>query len=296
MNSESKDKSISVVGLGNMGSALADALLSNGFSILVWNRTISKATPLVDRGATLAQTVAEAAGMADVMIICVAEHSVIKSLLHNDDVAEAMHGKCLIQLGVGTAEEAHENANWAHAHGIGYLEGSILGVPDGILASAATIICSGSREQYDEQKPILDVFGGTHHLSSTIGAAYQFDKMIYPFGYGATLGFVQGAAMAKASGYSIEAYTNILLEWMKPLAGRLENFGGLVANEDFTAYQATLGAWAAGYEKSLELCQSLRVDDTLLNAHMSMLRKGVDEGYGDEEIIAVFKALLPKQG
>ena len=295
MSGASEEKSISVVGLGNMGSALADALLSNGFSIAVWNRTVSKATTLIERGAMLAQNVAEAAGMSDVMIICVAEHSVIKSLLHNDDVAETMCGKCLIQLGVVTAEEAHETASWAQAHGIGYLEGSILGIPNYIAVGAATIICSGSRGQYDEQKPILEVFGSTHHVSSSIGAAYQFDKMIYPFGYGATLGFVQGAAMAKASGYSIEAYTNILLEWMKPLAGRLENFGGLITSEDFTAYQATLEAWAAGYEKSLELCRSLEVDDTLLKAHMAMLRNGVDEGYGEEEIIAVFKALLPKQ-
>ena len=53
--------------------------------------------------------------------------------------------------------------------------------------------------------------------------------------------------MAKAAGYSINAYTSILLEWMKPLADRLSNFGDLVANEDFTAYQATLEAWTAGY-------------------------------------------------
>ena len=64
MSGESEEKSISVVGLGNMGSALADVLLSNGFSIAVWNRTVSKATTLIERGATLAQNVAEAAGMS----------------------------------------------------------------------------------------------------------------------------------------------------------------------------------------------------------------------------------------
>ena len=294
MSGGSEEKSISVVGLGNMGSALADALLSNGFSIAVWNRTVSKATPLIERGATLAQNVAEVAGMSDVMIICVAEHSVIKLLLYNDGVAEAMHGKCLMQLGVVTAEEAHETANWAQAHGIDYLEGSILGLPISIAAGEATIVCSGSREQYDEQKPILEVFGSTHHLSDSIGAAYQFDKMMYPFGCGAYLGFIQGAAMAKASGYSIETYTNILLEWMKPLPGKLENFGSLIRNEDFTAHQASLAVWVDVYEKSLGVCQSLEVDDSLPNAHMAMLRKGIADGYGEEEIIAIYKSVLPK--
>ena len=108
------------------------------------------------------------------------------------------------------------------------------------------------------------------------------------------LGFIQGAAMAHASGYSIEAYTNILTQWMKPLDSRLANFGSLIADENFEANQATLEAWTAGYEKSLNLCRSLGVDDTLPAALMAMLRKGIDEGYASEEILAVFKTLIPK--
>ena len=108
------------------------------------------------------------------------------------------------------------------------------------------------------------------------------------------LGFIQGAAMAKAAGYSVTAYTNILTEWMKPLSGRLENFGNLIAEGDFQAHQATLQAWAAGCEKSLALCRTLDVDDALPAALMAMLQKGIDCGFGDEEILAVFKALIPK--
>ena len=290
----SEAKSIAVVGLGNMGSALAAALLSNGFSVAVWNRTVSKSTPLVQKGATLADSVAEAAVMTEVMIVCVSEHSVIKSLVQNDDVADAMQGKFLLQLGIVTTEEALDTASWAQRHEIGYLEGSILGVPDNIAEGTATLICSGASRQYNELKSILEAFGKPQHLSDAIGAAYEFDKVIYPFGYGAMLGFIQGAAMAHASGYSIKAYTNILTEWMKPLGGRLENFGSLIADEDFEANQATLEVWTAGYEKSLDLCRSLGVDDTLPTALMAMLRKGIDQGHADEEILSVFKTLIPK--
>jgi 3-hydroxyisobutyrate dehydrogenase-like beta-hydroxyacid dehydrogenase len=294
MSNGNRSKTVSVIGTGNMGSALAEALLTTGFAVTVWNRTVAKAELLVEKGAVLAGSPVEAALKSERTIVCVTDQDAYVSIIHNDSVATALEGKRLIQLGVVTAAETLETANWAHAHGIGYLEGSILGLPINVVAGEATIVCSGSREQYDQQKPMLETFGITHHLSSSIGAAYQFDKTLYPFGCGAYLGFIQGAAMAKASGYSIEVYTSILLEWMKPLAGKLENFGNLIRKEEFTAQQASLEVWVDVYEKSMSFCQSLEVDDTLLKAHVAMLRRAVTEGYGDEEIIAIYKTLLPK--
>ena len=291
MTTANNPETVSVIGTGNMGSALAEALLAAGLSVTVWNRTASKAERIVAKGAVLADSPAKAAVNSKNTIVCVTDQEAYLSIIHNEDVASALEGKCLIQLGVVTAAEALETAHWAQTHGIGYLEGSILGLPLNVLAGESTIVCSGSREQYDKQKPLLEVFGSSHHLSSVIGSAYQFDKTLYPFGIGATLGFVQGAAMAKASGYSIETYTDILLEWMKPLAGKLENFGSLIRNEDFTAHQASLEVWEDVYQKSLEFCQTLEVDDSLLKAHIAMLKKGIAEGYGEEEILAVYKTL-----
>ena len=292
MTSANHPSTISVIGIGNMGSALAEALLVAGYAVTVWNRTQSKAKPLVEKGAVLAGSPAEAAAKSDSTIVCVTDQAAYVSTIHNDSVALALAGKHLIQLGVVTAAETLETANWAQAHDIGYLEGSIMGLPNTVVAGEATIVCSGSREQYDEHKPMLEVFGGTHYLSNTIGAAYQFDKICYSFGFGAYLGFIQGAAMAQAAGYPIETYTSILLDWMKPLAGKIENFGNLISKEDFTAHQASLKIWADVYEKSVELCQSLEVDDSLPKAHMAMLTRGVTDGHGEEEIIAVYKSLL----
>lgn len=51
---------VTVLGLGNMGFALAAALLDRGHPVTVWNRSPHKAVPLTDRGASLAATPAEA--------------------------------------------------------------------------------------------------------------------------------------------------------------------------------------------------------------------------------------------
>jgi 3-hydroxyisobutyrate dehydrogenase len=50
---ESK-QNIGVVGLGRMGTAIANNILKSGFSLVVYNRTSDKASSLVEAGATKA--------------------------------------------------------------------------------------------------------------------------------------------------------------------------------------------------------------------------------------------------
>ena len=48
-----------IADIGNMGSALAEGLLSKGHNVTVWNRTAYKTEPLVSAGAVVAESVAE---------------------------------------------------------------------------------------------------------------------------------------------------------------------------------------------------------------------------------------------
>ena len=72
---------VSVIGLGPMGIALAQALISAGHNVTVWNRTASKAEPLIKDGAALAPSVASAVGASPVVIVCVADYAASHSLL-----------------------------------------------------------------------------------------------------------------------------------------------------------------------------------------------------------------------
>src|SRR5262245_55553260 len=77
---------VSVIGLGPMGIALARALLSNGYRVTVWNRTISKAEPLVREGAVLAPNVAFVVGASPVVIVCLHDYEIAYSILETEEV------------------------------------------------------------------------------------------------------------------------------------------------------------------------------------------------------------------
>jgi 3-hydroxyisobutyrate dehydrogenase-like beta-hydroxyacid dehydrogenase len=289
-------KTVAVLGLGNMGGALAEALLSAGFPVIVWNRTPTKSVPLVERGAKAAKSTAEAARASDLAIICVTDHTATLSVIQNDTFAEALEGKALAQLGVITAEESCQIANWAKAQNIDYLESSIMGLPDEVRNSMATLVCSGPKRIFDDNKDVLTVFGNAVHVSEAVGAAYEFDKTYYPFGYAMMQGFIQGAALAHASGFSIEAYTRVMTTRLSVFPERLERLGTVIADRNHDGDQAGLYVWADTFAKSLSLCRTLGVDDTLPTALMRNFEKAIESGYREKEISALFEVLLPKRG
>src|SRR5688572_32536115 len=106
------DKVACVIGLGNMGSALAEALLKAGRRVIVWNRTPAKCVALRARGATVAVSVAGAIAVAEVAIICVSDHAAAKTIL-NGEAGRNVRAKVLIQLSTINAEQSRETAAWA---------------------------------------------------------------------------------------------------------------------------------------------------------------------------------------
>jgi len=54
MNQSNESKNVCVIGMGNMGSTLAKALLVKGYNVTVWNRTVSKCESLGEAAATVA--------------------------------------------------------------------------------------------------------------------------------------------------------------------------------------------------------------------------------------------------
>jgi 3-hydroxyisobutyrate dehydrogenase-like beta-hydroxyacid dehydrogenase len=59
---------VAFIGLGNMGSNIAQCILKAGFDLTVWNRTVSKMQPLVEQGAKQAVSAKEATSGADVVV------------------------------------------------------------------------------------------------------------------------------------------------------------------------------------------------------------------------------------
>jgi 3-hydroxyisobutyrate dehydrogenase-like beta-hydroxyacid dehydrogenase len=107
---------VTVLGLGAMGSALARAFLDHGHSTVVWNRSPEKADDLVSRGAVRATTAGEAVTASPLTIACVVDDAALNDVLELADLA--LCGRVLVNLTNGTPKQARRAAARAAKLGV----------------------------------------------------------------------------------------------------------------------------------------------------------------------------------
>ena len=81
----SESLTVSVIGLGNMGSALANAILEAGHELTVWNRSSERCRRFAAEGASVASSVGDAVSRSDVVVVCVRGYDAAVALF--DDLA-----------------------------------------------------------------------------------------------------------------------------------------------------------------------------------------------------------------
>jgi 3-hydroxyisobutyrate dehydrogenase-like beta-hydroxyacid dehydrogenase len=284
---------VTVVGLGNMGSALADALLANGHRVTVWNRTAPKCDPLAKAGASVAASLRAAVANAKVIVVCVSDHDATMSLLQSDEVAGALNGALLVQLSTVSPDESRALGKWAEERGNAYLDGSILGLPHHVRNHECLIIYSGSKTAFDANKTVLAAMGGDPRLvGEAIGGAPTFDKAIYANYYGSLLSFFHGAAICHAAGLPIELYVDEVAS--RPTEASKRRYGEMLAARSYDVTAVALDIDAAAYDHVVTLSEELGLDLALPRTAADCFKRAMADGHGQHELAAAFETLLKK--
>ncbi|MGC7095048.1 NAD(P)-dependent oxidoreductase [Amycolatopsis lurida] len=207
---------VSVLGLGAMGQALAAAFVRAGQPTVVWNRSAGKAEAVTGLGAVRAASVAEAVLAADLVVVCVLDHAAVREVL--EPVAAHLGGRVLLNVTNGTADQAREVAAWAAGHGVSYLDGGIMAIPQTIGLPASTILYSGSREAYDQWAGPLGAWGTGTFLGEDPGLAALHDLALLGAMYGMFAGAFHATAMVGTEGVPAGRFTTeLLVPWLRSM-------------------------------------------------------------------------------
>ena len=280
---ESK-KQVGVLGLGRMGSALAGALLGAGHDVVVWNRSPLKAGPLLDRGARLAATPAEAAS-TDVVISCLSTYDSQQAVL------EAASPKVLVNLTSGTPAQARDAAAWATSAGVDYVDGVIMAVPQGIGTAQSRILYSGSAAVFSAQREVLSVLGEPVFLGEDAGLAALYDLALLGIMWSTMAGYLHALALVGTEGVEPSTFTPMALSWLSAVGGFLPGIGAQVASGDYATEVSALDINAAGLGLLVETSRAQGIGFSVPAAVQELFDRAVAAGHGSHAIASVIEEI-----
>ncbi|MEV6441608.1 NAD(P)-binding domain-containing protein [Amycolatopsis sp. NPDC051716] len=277
-------KHVGVLGLGRMGAALAGALLGAGHDVSVWNRSPLKAGPLLDRGARLAATPAEAAS-ADVVLSCLSTYDIQRPVL------EAASPKVLVNLTSGTPEQARGVAKWAASEGIDYVDGVIMAVPQGIGTPAAQILYGGSEPAFAAQRDVLELLGAPVFLGEDAGLPALYDLALLGMMWSTMAGYLHALALVGTEGVTPEQFAPMASAWQSAVGGFLPGIGEQVASGDYTTEVSALDINAAGLGLLVETSRAQGISTAVPAVLRELFDRAVAAGHGAHAIASVIEEI-----
>ncbi|MGY2005822.1 NAD(P)-dependent oxidoreductase [Nocardia gipuzkoensis] len=273
--------SVTVIGLGLMGRALAGAFLRAGHPTTVWNRTTAKADQLVAEGARLAPTVGEALEAGTLTIICVTDYQAMHELLGASEID--LGGKTLINLTSGHSAQAREAARWAGQRGARYLDGAIMAVPPAIGTAEAVILHSGPRADFEAHEPTLDALGTVTYLGSDHGLASLYDVAGLTMMWSVLNAWLQGTALLRTAGVDAATYAPFARQMAAGVAEWLPGYAEQIDRGSFPAEVSALETDARAMTHLIEESEAVGVNAELPKLFKAMADRSIAAGHGGEQ-------------
>ncbi|MDC7335513.1 2-hydroxy-3-oxopropionate reductase [Streptomyces lydicus] len=172
---------IAWIGLGIMGSPMAENLIKAGYAVTGYTLEQDKLQRLADNGGTAAGSIAEAVQDADVVITMVPASPQVEAIAYGPDgiVENAKPGTLLIDMSSITPQTSIDLAKAAGDKGIRVLDAPVSGGEAGAIEAVLSIMVGGYQADFDAARPILQALGktivlcGPHGSGQTVKAANQ---------------------------------------------------------------------------------------------------------------------------
>ena len=276
--------SVTVIGLGSMGSAQARALIRRGHRVTVWNRTSECAAALVSEGATLARTPAEAVAASPLVIMCVLDYAAADAILAEPGVAGALSGRTLVQLSTGVPTQVYAQQAKVRENGGHFLAGGILAYPRSIGRPNCLIVYAGDPIFEQHRATLLSLAGSSQYLGTDPAAAIGAYFALSSYMISTLALFFETAAVSRHYGISIDTYYSLARIITDEIIEGIRDGAHRVATGDFDGKLASIDLTIAGME---EVCKTFRqtgMPVKMTEALVDGLKIASTDGAGNDDI------------
>jgi 3-hydroxyisobutyrate dehydrogenase-like beta-hydroxyacid dehydrogenase len=284
---------VGLIGLGSMGTAMAERLLDAGYELLVYNRTPEKAGALAERRAAVAKTVAELVEEVDVVLTSLANDEAFEDVAASV-VAAARPGTVFVDTSTVSPAVSARVASLAETASVRYLRAPVSGNPTVVRAGNLSFIVSGEQETLVHIEPVLRAIGPTiHHVGEAEQARVvklAINLMIAGLAQLMSEALVLGeaAGVSRASLLEVMGSSAVGAPFVKYKTEPL-------LRDDFSATFTT-----ALMEKDVDLvlavAEEVGVELPLAGELKALLLSAIEAGYAEDDFMSLFAHLRSASG
>ena len=281
-------RTVGMIGLGLMGTALTERLLEAGYTVWIHNRTREKADPLEARGARWAD---------NPLAVC---DRVLISLYTTDTVEEVLAqldgglrpGQILIDTTTGEPEQTARLGARLAARGVHYLDAPISGSSEQTRRGEATAIVGGPQEAFAACRDLFDCCVRHAIYAGPCGSGSRM-KLVSNLVLGLNrAALAEGLVFARALGIDLEAALQVLIGSMA-YSRIMDTKGRKMVEGDFRT-QARLSQHLKDIRLILDAAVAAGQDLPLTETHCRLLEAAEAAGFGDADNSAIIWAFDQK--
>jgi 3-hydroxyisobutyrate dehydrogenase-like beta-hydroxyacid dehydrogenase len=271
---------------------MAANVVRAGHDLTIWNRSVDTAQAFgKEHGATVADTPAEAARDADVVLSMLADDEVVTRVHTGPDgtLSTIRPGAVLVEMSTITTATVAKVATAATEAGASMLDAPVSGQPAAAAAAQLTIMAGGSSEAFAAASGVLQAMGTPIHLGEIgVGAAMKLAVNTALHGLNGALSealvLAERSGIERSTAYEVFTRSAIASPFVTHRRDAFERPGEVPA-----AFRLTLAAKDLRY--ALELAAAVGASLPQAQQSLAVLEDAAAAGFAEHDESAVAQYL-----
>ncbi|KAF4210215.1 hypothetical protein CNMCM8980_010040 [Aspergillus fumigatiaffinis] len=260
------------------------SFLEEKYKVTVWNQSLEKASPLLEKGVMLSHTALDGINASDLIIVCLLDNTVVQATL--ESALDHLHGKTIINLTNGTPDQAWKLLDLLVSHGAGYIHGGIMATPSMIGLPHALILYSGSLDAFKTAEADLSVLAKCVFLGEDVGSALLHDLALLSGMYSLFLGFLHATALVRSS-TPVVKFVDLLVPWLGAMTEYTKGMAKQINEGKYASEGSNLGMQLVGIQNIIDASAAQHVSVDFICLMKEFMEKAVAAGHGGDDISAL---------
>src|SRR5688572_25111536 len=280
------------IGLGHLGTPIAENLLANTKQLYVYNRTAAKAQGLIEKGAVLCASVKELASLCDIVFSIVSDDAALKQITTGNEgiAANLKAGGIHVCISTILPATAKELAALHREYNNYYIASPVMGRPEAARAGKLVFLVSG--EAVEKVKPLLQQAGAASvwEIGKEPEAANTAKLCSNLLIISAIEAMAEGIHLAEKSGLDANKWMNVLTQTLFS-APIYINYGNILLKKAYQPAGFSLRLGLKDVNLMAEQASSVGADLPFGKLLQKRLKEGVENGLAEHDWTAIALAL-----